>query len=184
MAPTEEDREALGTIRAIMDLLQVPRWSTRPRLLRVNTSELPAAPNAALLHRAACCCKCSCRGCTSSTFMRPANDGFWSMMSCDVCFQERVCWRQAGGLPLPDAPVSRRAGGIIRELAPLLPELLPGLMYTGMQGQPVCIYKLLAAAFALLCKASHELMLTAQLAWCAPCAPNQQALREPFKGYT
>lgn len=38
---------------------------------------------------------------------------------------------QAGGLPLPDATAGRRASILVRELAPLVPELMPGVMYTG-----------------------------------------------------
>ena len=40
---------------------------------------------------------------------------------------------QAGGLPLPDATAGRRASILVRELAPLVPELMPGVLYTGAQ---------------------------------------------------
>ena len=38
---------------------------------------------------------------------------------------------QAGELPLPDATASRRTSILVRELAPLVPELMPGVLYTG-----------------------------------------------------
>ncbi len=39
---------------------------------------------------------------------------------------------------MPDAPAGRRAAIVARELTPLLPELLPGLMFTGQTQSPIC----------------------------------------------
>jgi len=103
-------------------------------------------------------------------------------MSSGSCPQRCVCWRQAGGLPLPDAPISRRAGSIIRELSPLLPELLPGLMFTGTQRlsgsnlrAAVCAVSVQRTRLAVV-----ELLNPSVVCQRGKCArPRSQALREP-----